>query len=98
MNRWEWIKFLGIEPDCVGIKLLDSDSIFPWKDVNTCMDDEVEPPIEGLTACPKCGEELRWIHFCSPNWTWQHFCGREGSLAICDNCHKQVYFRCEKMN
>ena len=69
MNRWEWIKFLGIEPGSVGIKVLDSDSKFPWEDVNACMDDEVEPPIEGLTCCPKCGKELRWIRFCSPDWT-----------------------------
>ena len=98
MKRWEWIKFLGIEPDSVGINVLDSDSKFPWEDVNACMDDEVEPPIEGLTYCPRCGKELRWIHFCSPSWTWVHECGREGSLGICEHCCKQVYFRCKRMN
>lgn len=43
MNRWEWIKFLGIEPSRVGIKAMDHDSEFPWKDVNVCMDYKVHP-------------------------------------------------------
>lgn len=98
MKRWEWIKFLGIEPRRVGIKVMDSDEQFPWVDVEKCMDNEVETPIEGLTQCPKCGKELRWIRFHSPERTWQELCGREGPLAICEDCHRQVYFRCEVMN
>lgn len=98
MNKWEWIKFLGIEPDAVGIEVMDHDSEFPWEDVDACMDNEVETPIEGLTHCPKCGKKLRWIRFHSPSWTWGHECGIEGSLAICEDCHKQVYFRCEVVN
>ncbi len=96
MTRWEWIKFLGIEPSRVGIEVMEEE--FPWKDVDACMDNEVETPIEGLTHCPKCGKELRWIRFYSPSWTWQHECGRGGPLAICENCHKQVYFYCVIMN
>ena len=54
MKRWGWIKFLGIELSCVGIKVMDYE--FPWKDVDTCMDNEVEPPIEGMrVTCPTCG-------------------------------------------
>jgi hypothetical protein len=49
-------------------------------------------------TCPKCGKEVRWINFCSPAWTWQHLCGRKGPLAICEDCHEQVYFDCEVMN
>ena len=96
MKRWEWIKFLGIEPDAVEIEVVKHE--FPWDDVERCMDNEVETPIDGLTHCPNCGKELRWIHFCSPSRTWKQECGREGSLAICEDCHKQVYFRCEVMN
>ena len=98
MKRWDWIKFLGIEPDAVGIEVMDHDSEFRWEDVDACMDNEVETPIDGLTHCPKCGKKLRWIRFRSPSRTWQELCGREGSLAICEECHKQVYFRCELMN
>lgn len=96
MKRWEWIEFLGIEPDAVGIEVMEQE--FSWEDVDACMDNEVETPIEGLTQCPKCGKKLRWIRFHSPSWTWVHECGREGSLGICEDCHKQVYFRCELMN
>ena len=96
MNRWELIKFLGIEPDAVGIEVMKHE--FPWVDVERCMDNEVETPIEGLTQCPKCGKGLRWIRFRSPDRTWQELSGREGPLAICEDCHKQVYFRCEMMN
>ena len=97
MKRWGWIKFLGIELSCVGIEVMDYE--FPWKDVDTCMDNEVEPPIEGMrVTCPTCGKELRWIRFSSPAITWINECGREGPLAICKDCHKQVYFKCERMN
>lgn len=96
MKRWDWIKFLGIELDSVGVEVMKDG--FPWKDVDACLGNEVGPPIEGMTTCPECGCELRWIHFCSPSVTWVHECGRAGSLAICEDCHKQVYFRCEMMN
>lgn len=74
------------------------DHEFPWQDVDSCMDNQIETPVEGLTHCPKCGKELRWIRFHSPAWTWEQECGREGSLAICEDCHKQVYFKCDLMN
>ena len=96
MNRWEWIKFLGIEPGRVGIEVMKRE--FPCEDVDTCMDNEVETPIEGLTDCPECGKKLRWIRFCSPDCTWKELCGRKGPLAICEDCHKQIYFWCEVMN
>ncbi|MBR3618137.1 MAG: hypothetical protein IKN44_00090 [Bacteroidaceae bacterium] len=70
---------------------------FPWKDVDACMDNVIEPQEKGMT-CPACGKELTWIRFISPQWTWEHLCGREGPLAICKDCHKQVAFRCELMN
>ena len=42
MKRWEWIKFLGIEPDAVGIEVMEQE--FSWEDVDACMDNEVAPP------------------------------------------------------
>ena len=70
---------------------------FPWEDVEACMNNEAEPAVAGM-VCPECGRKLRWIHFCSPAYTWQQLCGRAGALAICEDCHKQVYFNCEVMN
>ncbi len=54
----------------------------------------------GVT-CPKCsrtGDELTWIYFRSPAWTWQSLCGRAGWLAVCDPCRTQVSFFLEVMN
>jgi len=54
MKRWDWIKFLGIELDSVGVEVMKDG--FPWKDVVACLGNEAEPPIEGLIQCPKCGK------------------------------------------
>lgn len=65
MKRWDWIKFLGIELSRVGIEAMKDE--FPWEDVDACMGNVVEPPIEGMReTCPKCGKELRWIRFHGP--------------------------------
>ena len=39
--------------------------VFPWEDVDSCMDNSIEPKIEGI-CCPECGKEVKWIHFRSP--------------------------------
>lgn len=46
-------------------------------------------------ACPKCGAEpaaLTWVYFSTPQWTWEHLCGRAGYLTICEPCQWQVDF------
>jgi hypothetical protein len=51
--------------------------------------------------CSKCGaapEQLTWIHFISPAWTWEMLCGRAGWLTVCERCHLQVDFFTESMN
>ncbi len=51
--------------------------------------------------CPNCGKtakELEWVYFRSPKWTWENLCGREGWLAICDDCDRQVDFICTILN
>ena len=79
---------------------MDASEIFPWDDVNACMDKK-EPARANHLSCPVCGkpsEELVWIDFCSPAWTWAQLCGRRGPLSICPDCHCQVEFICEIMN
>jgi hypothetical protein len=73
------------------------EQVFPWEDVDSCMDNSIEPKIEGI-CCPECGKEVKWIHFRSPKWTWEHMCGRAGALAICPDCRIQVEFICEGFN
>lgn len=75
-------------------------AIFPWDDIKACIDKKI-PARSNHLSCPFCGkasEELEWINFNSPAWTWQKLCGRQGPLSICPDCHCQVEFICEIMN
>ena len=90
----------GIEYDEWEIK----EAYFPLKDVEACMNSEKS---EGMIAepnhrpCPLCGkpsEELKWIYFDSPGWTWQQLCGRSGPMSICPDCGCLVEFVCHIMN
>lgn len=72
---------------------------FPWSDVRQCYDRKIEP-MDG-SSCPSCnlpGNQLVWIDFVSPLWTWKNRCGREGYLSICERCHVQVDFWMTSMN
>ena len=43
--------------------------------------------------CPSCGmkdEDLVWVEYRSPNWTWSYLCGREGYMVFCPTCKKCV--------
>lgn len=42
-----------------------------------------------VCPCPSCGlkpEELVWIGFRTPDWTWRNLCGRQGYLSVCPCC------------
>lgn len=55
----------------------------------------------GAESCPTCGtlsENLTWIYFVSPPWSWRELCGSAGWITVCDKCHVQVQFFCEAMN
>lgn len=75
---------------------------FPWKDVIDCMGEKL--PASEFTEhrpCPLCArpsDELEWIKFSSPAWTWKHMAGRAGPLSICPSCKIQVEFICHVMN
>ena len=74
--------------------------IFPWADVDRCMENVIEPEANGK-SCPVCGkpsEQLHWIDFRSPQWTWENLCGRRGFMSICKECRCQVEFWCISMN
>ena len=77
-------------------------SIFPWDDVNACMENTIDgKQFINHLACPKCGEKsqnLCWIHFSSPERTWQNLCGTAGELSICTKCNIQVEYICSVMN
>jgi hypothetical protein len=64
-----------------------SEILFPWKDVISCFSDTLDNKnFKNEQSCPKCelySEQLIWIYFKSPAWTWEHLCGRAGPLSIC---------------
>ena len=78
------------------------DAQFPWRDVIDCMGEKLpESEYEGQHPCPLCArpsDELEWIKFSSPPWTWQRRARRAGPLSICPGCKIQVQFICEMMN
>ena len=77
---------------------------FPLEDVEACMDTELSAKTEAEPnhlPCPLCGkpsEELKWIYFDSPGWTWQELMGRAGPMSICPDCGCIVEFICVVMN
>lgn len=87
-----------VHPDDKGSA--EKSEIFPWEDVKKCMDDKIGA-VPNHLPCPICGkpsEELDWICFSSPKWTWENLMGRMGPLSICPDCHCQVEFICMIMN
>ena len=87
----------GIEYD----KREISDAYFPLKDVEACLDSELSKKmgiIPNRLPCPLCGkpsEELKWICFESPKWTWEKCLGTAGPLSICPDCRCIVeYIMC----
>lgn len=78
-------------------------TIYPWEDVNACIEagSIVGVPEKGHLSCPVCGrssDELKWIYFESPSWTWKQLMGIAGYMSICEKCHWQVEFICTAMN
>jgi hypothetical protein len=77
-------------------------NIFPFDDVMACIEQKIdEKQFANHKSCPKCetqSENLYWINFKSPEWTWQKLCGRAGYLSLCPKCGIQVEFICTIMN
>ena len=77
---------------------------FPLKDVEACLNTEksdemiAEPNHRPCPLCGKPSEDLKWIYFDSPTWTWQNLCGRAGPMSICPDCGCLVEFKIHIMN
>ncbi len=44
-------------------------------------------------ACPECGiqpENLTWLRFSTPNFTWLNLAGSAGYIGVCELCNRQV--------
>jgi len=75
---------------------------FPQEDVDACMDKRLNAALyKDYSRCPECKlhpEQLTWIEFTSPPWTWKARCGRKGPLSICPVCGIQVEIIIRKLN
>jgi len=75
---------------------------FPKEDVHACMHKTLDPlQFSNYSRCPQCKlppEELTWIEFISPPWTWKARCGRQGPLSLCPVCGIQVEIIVKKLN
>jgi len=98
--------FLGGKDKILGLALLsnaykkmvlENKEIFPWEDVQACLSNNTKPLLDEM-FCPLCGKKVKWIRFRSPDWTWKQLCGREGQMALCLDCHLQLYFDCDEMS
>ena len=86
----------------------ETEERFPWEDVRASQADlklqkrhAERPDLPDARCCPQCGaapSDLHWIYFRSPPETWELLCGREGWLALCERCHRQVHFDLTAMN
>ena len=86
------------DPGCKGTK--ENPEIVPRKWVEPCIG-KVLAPIPNRLSCPICGkksENLLWIDYISPGWTWEQLAGNAGALSICKDCHCQVEYICVMMN
>jgi hypothetical protein len=64
-------------------------------------DEPADRGVRGGNPCPVCNnpsEDLTWIYFASPRWSWKKLCRRAGWLTVYDDCHVQVQFFCDVMN
>jgi len=56
---------------------------------------------EKIASCPDCQrsfDEMEISYFSSPQWTWEHLCGRAGWKVYCPHCKKEAYFELVIMN
>jgi hypothetical protein len=49
-------------------------------------------------CCQRSADDLLWVYFRSPEWTWENACGRAGWLLICPVSDDHVEFMLESMN
>lgn len=87
---------------------LDQDVKYHWEAVFQARYAGRIAPVKkaAIKPCPKCleagkvrpSENLTWVFFRSPSWTWRNLCGREGFLSICTDHKRQVDFVITGMN
>ena len=79
-------------------KRSDMDLNYPWLDVLASMYAYPDSVVFSDRKCPCCGGKVIGLHFVSCRSSWQHLCGRAGSMVICPSCAKQIAVRITVLN
>jgi len=103
LSSYETLR-LGIEmrgwTECSAFRNIKR-TIFPWEDVGENLITYAEQGYRLRVIkdrCPICHRHLHEVYFCSPEWTWEDLCGREGFLIYCPHCRVQWRFHGTKLN
>lgn len=87
-------------------------AIFPRGDVDACRTDvslqagqdaigaraRFELQSRNCFGCGRPADEIEWIYFQSPLWTWTEQSGRAGWIVYCPRCDNQVTFHRSRMS
>lgn len=93
------LSIVKIEGFANQVKVWNSEAeFFPWEDVALSIFQNPEGMNFESGICEHCNSPIVSIHFISPQWTWEHLCGRAGRLSICPICKAQIDFKLELMN
>ena len=71
---------------------------YPWRDVLASMYAYPDSVVLSDRKCHCCGSKIVRLHFVSCRSSWQHLCGRAGSMVICPSCVKQIAVRITVLN
>jgi hypothetical protein len=67
---------------------------YPRRDVFDCFENRIDASnFKSKMPCPICktpAEELLWIKFSSPAYTWENLYGTEGQMSLCEKCYIEV--------
>ena len=79
-------------------KRSDTELYYPWRDVLASMYAYPDCVVFSYRRCPCCGGKVVGLNFVSCRSSWQHLCGRAGSMVICPSCVKQIAVRITVLN
>ena len=78
---------------------------FPLEHIIACMQDDILQARHRLAdteryqgSLSEPPENVVWVYFKSPAWTWENLCGRAGWLVITKEPPREVAFFLEIMN
>ncbi len=99
VNNLDSLSIVKLEEIANKMKAWETEEqFFLWTDVALSIFHNPEGISLEAGICEHCNDTIISINFSSPQWTWEHLCGRAGRLEICPTCKIQISFKLEIMN